>query len=64
MWLEFRYEKLKDSFNPEQICHIEETTRGRIENQEWFVHRKGRITVSVVSSLKHFRFTTCPDNYI
>lgn len=57
-------ENLKDIFNPEQICQIEEATRGQSENPEWFIHRKGRITASLFSSVKHFRFTPCPDNYI
>lgn len=51
-------------FNPEQICQIEEATRGQSGNTEWFVHRKCIITASFIfSSVKHFRFTPCLDIY-
>ena len=57
-------ENLKDIFTPEVISQIEEATVGQNENPEWFEHRKGRITASIFSSVKHFRFTECPENYI
>ena len=57
-------EKLKDIFNYEHLNKIEMATRGQSENPEWFLHRKGRITASIFSSVNHFRFTECPENYI
>ena len=57
-------EKLKEIYTSEVINDIEEITLGQNENPEWFDHRKGRITASLFSSVKHFRFTDQQENYI
>ncbi|XP_062577470.1 uncharacterized protein LOC134239315 [Saccostrea cucullata] len=56
--------KLKDIFNSRVISEIEEVTVGQNQNFEWFEHRKGRITASLFSSVKCFRFTDNTENYI
>lgn len=55
---------LRQKFDSETICHIEEVTKGQSENQEWFDHRIGRITASNFASILHFRFTDKEENYI
>lgn len=38
-------------FNADMIAKIEKRTRGQARSEEWFAHRKGRITGSVVHSV-------------
>ena len=57
-------EILKEIYNSDMIKEIEEITLGQSENPDWFAHRKGRITASLFSSVKHFRFTDQKENYI
>ena len=47
---------LKKGFDASVIDEIEKSTRGQSENQEWFNHRRGRITASVVPSVMTCRF--------
>lgn len=44
--------------------NIEDLTSGQSETQDWFTHRKGRITASIASKVMHFKDNDNFDNYI
>ncbi|KAK3083943.1 hypothetical protein FSP39_005730 [Pinctada imbricata] len=55
---------LRSVFTEKVISDIELATKGQSENEAWYVHRQGRLTASLFSSVLHFRFSDKPENYI
>lgn len=55
--------QLQQIYTKKVVTDIENNTQGQIKNEEWFLHRRGRITASPFSSLLHFRFTDKSDNH-
>ncbi|KAK3107381.1 hypothetical protein FSP39_013321 [Pinctada imbricata] len=57
-------EAIKTIFDHHTIRQIEEETRGQSDNPAWFLHRRGRITASLIPSVISFRYTDNNENYL
>ncbi|XP_070544928.1 uncharacterized protein [Ptychodera flava] len=54
----------KQKISIDEAASIEIATRGQADNENWYKHRQGRITASVVGTIMNRRKNTPPDNVV